>query len=369
MRAYLDYNATAPLRPEIRAAMLEVLDGPANPSSIHAEGRHARHLIDEARGKIARLAGACADQVYFTSGATEANNWALAQAGSRLASSIEHPSVRSVPGATAVPVTASGVLDLPALEEALSRAAAPVLLSCMLVNNETGVIQPVAEAAALMGRQGGWLHCDAVQAAGKLDFNLTDLGASYVTLSSHKLGGPHGIGALVVGPGMIDALRPLIHGGAQEARRRAGTENVAAAVGFGAAADLAEAAIRDQPRLAALRDAMEAELTACAPELVVLGADAPRVGGTSLMALPGLAAETQLIALDMAGVAVGTGAACSSGKIEGSHVVASMRREDLARCAIRVSLGWNTTADDLAKFTGSWQELYRRHRGRSAQRA
>ena len=362
---YLDYNATAPLRPEAAAALEEALRETGNPSSVHAFGRRARRRVEDAREAVAALVGARPAGVIFTSGGSEANNLALSglPAGRILVSTVEHDSVlQAAPGARRLPVDAEGRVELDALAAALEEddgAGGPALISVMLANNETGVIQPIAEIAALARARGALVHCDAVQAAGRLDIDLAALGGAALSLSAHKLGGPQGAGALVLAEGV--AVAPLIRGGGQERRRRAGTENVPAIAGFGAAA----AAVLDTPKpdseLAGLRDGLEARLQALAPELVVFGAQAARLANTSCFALPGLSAETQLMALDLAGIAVSSGAACSSGKVEPSHVLQAMGADrETAAAAIRVSLGWATTAAELERFIEAWDGLYRR---------
>lgn len=342
-QSYLDHNATAPLRPEARAALLAALDLDGNPSSIHRPGRAARGLIEEARGSVARLVAASPEEVVFTSGATEANNLCLAgaPAASLLASAGEHDSVLAAAEARTVPLTPDGRIDLQALDRLLSDAEPPCLLSLMAANNETGVLQPLVEAAGRVRDAGGRLHLDAVQAAGRLPPEALSLG-DYVSLSSHKLGGPKGVGALVLRDEA--ALAASIKGGGQERRLRAGTENVAAIAGFAAAAEaaLAERA-GEQRRLGGLRDRFERDLHALAPDAVVFGAAAPRLANTSCFAVPGTRAETLLISLDLAGVYLSSGSACSSGKVARSHVLAAMGVEDrLAGAALRLSLGWNS---------------------------
>ncbi len=365
-RLYLDHNATSPLKPEVRAAMLEAMDRATNASSIHAEGQWARRKVNEAREEIAALTGAKPDQVYFTSGATEANNWVLRHARRPVVSAIEHPSVReAAPDAALIPVGHDGVADLAALD-ALLGGQATTLVSLMLVNNETGIVQPVRQAAEIAHRHGARLHVDAVQAPGRIGVDVEALGADYLTLSAHKLGGPQGMGALIMA-GIAD-LPPWMLGGRQENRRRAGTENVAGAIGFGVAARLAQDHAAENMRLAALRDSLEDRLATSAPELLAIGRQSPRVGNTSLLALPGLPAETQVIALDMDGISVSAGAACSSGKVEPSPVLAAMGYDEtISRCAIRVSLGWTNGHADIARFIASWQKLHSRHAGRIAQ--
>ncbi len=364
---YLDYNATAPLRRQAAEAMVEAFSVAGNPSSVHGFGRAARRLVETAREAVAALVGAEPDQVVFTSGGTEANNLALSGPAGRpvLLSAGEHDSLlKAAPSAILVALDASGALDLEALEQALDQAretgAPPVLVSIMLANNETGVIQPLERVAELVHARGGRLHCDAVQAAGKLPLDKTRLGADLLSLSAHKLGGPMGVGALVADR---DAgLTPLIRGGGQERRRRAGTENVAAIAGFGAAVlaarqDLAEGA--EMPRLARLRDRMEDAVQAAAPAARLFGADAPRLPNTSCFTMPGVRAETQVMALDLAGIAVSAGAACSSGKVEPSHVLRAMGVGPLeAEQAIRVSLGWATREADISLFLEAWKALY-----------
>jgi cysteine desulfurase len=366
-RLYLDWNATAPLRSEARAAMIAALDAPGNPSSVHAEGRAARCLIEEAREQVAALAGAKAPEVVFTSGGTEANMLALSPTGAvggarcekLLVSAIEHPSVlaggRFPAGAVEpLPVTAGGQIELAALERRLARLEGRALVSLMLANNETGVIQPVSNAAALVHEAGGILHVDAVQAPGRIPCEINVLGADLLTLSGHKIGGPKGVGALIRRePGGADAL---IKGGGQERGLRAGTENVAGIVGFGAAA----AAVRrcfaaERARMIALRDRLEAGLEAASPGAVIFGAEMERLPNTTLFALPGVKAETAIIALDLDGVAVSSGAACSSGKVQSSHVLAAMGvPPPLARGAVRVSLGPTTTEFEVDRFIAAW---------------
>ncbi|MEI6559347.1 MAG: aminotransferase class V-fold PLP-dependent enzyme [Rhodospirillaceae bacterium] len=359
---YLDYAASAPLRPEVRVAMAEAMVLTGNPSSPHRFGRTARAALEAARRQVAALAGAAPAGVVFTSGGSEANTLALTglAVGSRIVSAIEHESVlAAAPGAVRLPVTADGVADLAALEALLARLPAPVLLSLMRVNNETGVIQPVAEAAALVHRAGGLVHCDAVQAAGRLPLDRAALGADLLTLSAHKLGGPAGVGALILDERL--ALAPLIPGGGQERRRRGGTENLIGIIGFGAAAALAAASLADTPRLAALRDHLECAARRLAPDVVIFGARAPRAAGLTCLARPGRRAETLVMALDLAGVAVSAGAACSSGKTRASAVLTAMAVDDaLARCAIRVSLGWASGERDVERFLAAWGEVKQR---------
>lgn len=370
-RIYLDWNATAPLRPEARAAMVAALDAVGNPSSVHKEGRAARHLIEAARENVAALIGAEPRNVIFTSGGTEANALALtphlacgsdeAPRGRLLLSAIEHASVRAGGRFTAdrveeIPVNADGVVDLGALERRLAElAGSRPLVSIMHANNETGVLQPIAAAAAIVHASGGLLHVDAVQSVGKIPFDINPLGADLVTLSAHKLGGPKGVGALVLRSAGLHVADPLIRGGGQERGLRAGTENVAGIVGFGAAASAARAQSEEACRIKALRERLEAGLERAA---IVFGAGVKRLPNTTLFAVPGVKAETALIALDLAGFAVSSGSACSSGKVSASHVLAAMGvPAALAAGAIRVSIGYATTEGDIDLFLRAWTKL------------
>jgi cysteine desulfurase len=359
-RAYFDWNATAPLREQARAATVAALALTGNASSVHAEGRAARRLVEQAREQVAGFAGAEAKNVTFTSGATEANMLALTPAieiGGRkeprdrlFVSAIEHPSVRSGGRFPAemleeFPVTGEGVVDLHALRSAIARAERP-LISVMLANNETGVIQPIADIAAIVHAANGVLHVDAVQGPGRIDCRIGELGADLMSLSAHKLGGPQGAGALIR-RGDIHIADPLIKGGGQERSQRAGTENVAAIAGFGAAAAVA-ANQADAGRMAGLRDCLEAGIKAISPQAVIFGEKAPRLPNTTLFTVPGMKAETAIISFDLNGIAVSSGSACSSGKVQASHVLAAMGVEpSLAQGAVRVSLGWATSDRDI----------------------
>jgi len=368
-RVYFDWNATAPLREEARAAMMEALGATGNASSVHAEGRAARRLVEDARAEVAALVGAEPKNVTFTSGATEANMLALTrslEAGPEKAprdrlfvSAVEHPSVLgggrfAQEQVSKLGVDGNGVVDLAALEQVLGEAERP-LVSVMLANNETGVIQPISEIAAVVHAANGLLHVDAVQAPGRIACDMAELGADLMSLSAHKLGGPQGVGALIT-RGDIHIAEPLIRGGGQERFVRAGTENVAGIAGFGAAA----AAVRaggeaDAGRMAVLRERLEAGLKAATPEIVIFGADVPRLPNTTLVAAPGLKAETAIIAFDLNGIALSSGSACSSGKVAPSHVLAAMGvQPNLARGALRVSLGSTTTEAHVEQLLGAW---------------
>jgi cysteine desulfurase len=357
---YLDWNATAPLRSEAAVAIAEALALGGNPSSVHRRGRAARQLVERGRAAVAALLGAPVDGVVFTSGGTEANHLALLGSGRErvLISAVEHSSVlQAAPDAERIPVDSDGIVDLAALSAMLDIDRRPALVSVMLANNETGVIQPVAEIAGIAHAQGALFHCDAVQAAGKIPLSGTEIGADLVTLSAHKIGGPSGIGALV---SAVD-VTPLLRGGGQERRRRAGTENLSGIAGFAAAA--MTCASGEYVRIRDLRDRLEAAL----PDAVIIAAAAPRLPNTSAIAMPGVSAETQIIAFDLDGVMVSAGAACSSGKVGPSHVLAAMRvAPELANATIRVSLGWSTSEADIAHFIDAWMALYRRRRGRKA---
>lgn len=356
--AYLDHNATSPLRPAAFDAMVEALRAGGNPSSVHGVGRRSRAIVDMARREVAALVGALPAETIFTSGGTEANNLALSGAGRRrvLVSAIEHDSVRrAVPQAEILPVDGDGVLDLAALERALATSAEPALVSVMLANNETGVLQPIADVVRLARAAGALVHCDAVQGAGKVPVDLHGLGVDYLSLSAHKLGGPAGVGALVVRSGA--QLRPDRRGGGQESNRRAGTENVSGIAGFGAAAEQARCGLD----VTELRDRLEFALVQIAASAKVFGARAPRIGNTTCISMPGVPAETQVMAFDLAGVCISAGAACSSGKVHRSTVLEAMGVPAAeAGCATRISLGWNSEAADIERLIVAWQSLYTR---------
>jgi cysteine desulfurase len=372
-RSYLDWNATTPLRPEAAEAFRAALAVPGNPSSVHAEGRAARRLIEDAREEVAALVSARPGDVFFTSSGTEANMLALTPAiqtaderrprEKLFISAIEHASVRaggrfSSNAVSDIAVEKDGRVDLAALAEALAGASRP-LVSIMLANNETGVVQPIAAAAAIVHAAGGLLHVDAVQAVGRIPSDINALGADLMTLSAHKLGGPKGIGALIRAREDIHFPDPLIRGGGQERGLRAGTENVAGIAAFGAAAT---AARRNGPaeaeRMRALRDTLENGLKAIAPGAVIFGAVVERLPNTTLFAAEGLKAETAVIAFDLEGVAVSSGAACSSGKVQPSHVLAAMGVSPaLTRGAVRLSLGWSTTETDVERCLNAWRKL------------
>lgn len=377
-RIYLDHNASAPVHPMVREAIADALALCGNASSVHAEGRQLRALIEGAREKVAALVGARPRDVIFTSGGTEANVTALSPVNvSRAAPErvvcficgIEHPSVLSggrfaADAVRRIPATGDGVIDIAALEREIAAhievaGEGTFMVSLMLANNETGAVQPVAQVAEIVAEHGGILHCDAIQAAGKVPVDIGRLGAHILSISAHKIGGPQGVGALVLGNGWVDLPSPLLTGGGQEFRARSGTENAGGIAGFGVAAEAAMNGLDQVAERAKLRDRMEAEITVRAPGAAIFAKNAPRLPNTSNFAVPGLRAETIVIALDLAGVAVSAGSSCSSGKVEQSHVLEAMGVEaDLARGAIRVSLGRDTTDQDIEAFLAAWGEVH-----------
>jgi cysteine desulfurase len=369
-RVYLDWNATTPLRPEARQAMAAAWEVAGNPSSVHAEGRQARRLVEDARAAVSAAVGARPQDVVFTSCGTEANALALTPGLRRgagepvrrlLVSAIEHTSVlsggRFAPEAIGtVPVTGSGLIDIEHLRRLLA-VGPPALVSVMLANNETGALQPVGEVADIVHEAGGLLHVDAIQALGKIPFDINLMKADLVTLSAHKIGGPKGVGALVLAD-EAQGLEPLLRGGGQELGRRAGTENVAGISAFGAATAVAMAALAgDAARLQALRERLEKGLQQT-PGMIVFSEDVPRLPNTTLFTVPGLKAETAVIGFDLGGIAVSSGSACSSGKVQPSHVLAAMGfGRELAQGAVRLSLGWSTSEADIDLALQAWRKL------------
>jgi cysteine desulfurase len=362
---YLDYNATAPIRPEAREAVLRAFELAGNPSSVHAAGRAARDVVETARKQVGELIGVVAGSVTFVSGGTEANALAIESAVASgvkriVVSAIEHDAVVETAAASgvsveALPVDANGVADLSKLSDLLA-GEGRTLVCLMLANNETGVVQRVAEASAIVRAADGLLHVDAVQAAGKIGIDFTALGADTMALSAHKIGGPQGVGALVAGTRANVVRRQ--HGGGQERGRRAGTENVAGIAGFGAAAS---AALRDLP-LAADQGIWRDFLAQRVKEAggVVLGEGAERVPQTLCLAAEGFASQVQVMNLDLAGVMVSAGSACSSGKVKASRVVEAMGRSDLAPFALRVSGGWASTEADWIVCGDAWLAAWKR---------
>jgi cysteine desulfurase len=369
-RVYLDWNATTPLRPEARAAMAAAWDLSGNPSSVHAEGRASRRLVEDARAALAGSVGADARNVIFTSGGTEANSLALTPGLRRnsglpinrlIVSAIEHASVltggrfpREATGT--LRVTRSGVVDLDHLRDMLADGP-PALVSVMSANNETGAVQPIAQVAEIVHDAGGLLHVDAVQSIGKTTFNINELKADLTSISAHKIGGPKGVGALVVSEGLA-SLDALIRGGGQEQGRRAGTENVAGIAGFGAAAKAAMTSLDgDMALVEALRNRLEIGLRQTRG-VFVFSDNVPRLPNTALFTVPGLKAETAVIGFDLEGIAVSSGSACSSGKVQPSHVLAAMGfAPEPAKGAVRLSLGWSTTETDIDRCLEAWRKL------------
>ncbi len=370
MSIYLDHNATARVRPQAIAAMTQVMEHVGNPSSIHAAGRTARAVMEQARADIGALISAPDSTVIFTSGGTEANTIAIESAvaaGARrlIVSAIEHDSVQETSRILGVevevlPVDSDGVADLGWLRERLARwdaADGKPFVALMLANNETGVIQPVVEVSEIVRAADGWLHVDAIQAAGKIAVDSRALGADTLSISAHKLGGPQGIGALTFGPRATLSRRQ--HGGGQERGRRGGTENLPGIAGFGAAAVAALAGLEAYQARAIWRDAVADRLKAAGG--VVMGEAAPRLPNTLCIATPDFTSDLQVMGLDLAKVMISAGSACSSGKVKASPVLMAMGQGDLAGCAIRVSGGWDTTNTDWNTFADVWLDAHDRH--------
>ena len=363
LRTYLDHNATQPLREESRAAMIAAMDRYGNPSSVHAEGRAARAIVEAAREQVAALVNAKPGEVVFTSGATEANAlaiggrpWSAVLFGNAEHAAVLAPARRLNTVLTELPCGADGVQDISGAEAWASMLPASdgaAFASLALANGETGVVQPVSDLAARLAPFGVVVHSDAAQAAGRMPVDFNALGVSLMSVSAHKMGGPKGVGALIVRDGT--PLDALIVGGGQEKRRRAGTESVIAIAGFGAAADAARRDLDRAQNTAVLRDGLEAAILRNTPEAIVIGAGVERLANTSLISMPGKTAETLVIKLDLAGFAVSAGAACSSGKVASSHVLEAMGvPPEIARGAVRVSLGPETTVEDIERFVAAW---------------
>lgn len=375
-RTYLDWNATAPLRAEARAAMVSALDLVGNPSSVHAEGRKARAVVEDAREQIASVLGVRAGDVYFTSGATEGAAWALTPHAVRgagplaklLVSATEHACVLqghrfAAERVQQIGVDKDGRLDLVALQARLTGGGA--MIAVQAANNETGVLQPTARIAEIARETGSVFVADIVQLAGRASCDAREIGADVILLSGHKIGGPKGVGALVIANNRVQP-EPLIRGGGQEKRQRSGTENVAAIAGFGAAFAAAAAEAKDFAlRAAGLQRRLEAGLRAIRPDTIIFGDVAERLPNTSCFAVAGIPAEMALIALDLDGTSVSSGSACSSGKVGASHVLAAMGVPDaLARCAIRVSTGRDSREADIDQFLATWAGINSRHADR-----
>ena len=366
-RIYLDYNATAPIRPEVIELMCEIMDTVGNASSVHEPGRQARQRVETARQQVAELVSASAKNIIFTGSGTEADNLALRGFLPRhlIVSGVEHgailaPALLLDPYASIVKVGLQGQLDLASLEAALSASDGPALVSLMLANNETGVIQPVAEAAEIAHAHNALVHCDGIQGAGKILVDIDQLGVDLLSLSGHKIGGPQGVGALVMREDR-SVLAQMV-GGGQEMGRRSGTENVAGIAGFGEAARLAASELEQFAELTTMRNRMEEQLAEIAPSRKVIGSDVPRLPNTSCVTMPGVRSDTQVMALDLAGISVSAGSACSSGKVSASHVLDAMGMElDEAMTAIRISLGRSTTEDEINRFVETWSLIFKRN--------
>jgi len=371
---YLDYNASGLVRPEVQAAMAEALAEGGNPNAVHAAGRRARARVETARSRVADLIGADPTAVVFSSGGTEANAQAIASAIASgcerlIVSATEHPCVAEAANASGVPVEtlpvdADGVVDLAWLETALGRAGGRALVAIHHANNESGVIQPIKAVAVLVRAAGGWLHIDAIQSAGKIPVDMRTLDADTLTLSAHKLGGPQGVGALISKDG-VPIIRTL-HGAGQERGLRAGTENVPGIAGFGVSADCAARDLSDAMTHATWRDAAEATVKAAGA--TIIGGAVERLPNTLFMAVEGWDSPQQLITLDLQGVMVSAGSACSSGKTKPSKAISAMGLESLATGGVRVSGGWGTVADDWSRFAEAWVTSYERYRLRHAER-
>lgn len=355
---YLDHNATAPIRPEVAKLMTAMLLETGNPSSIHYAGRSARNHIENARQRIGRIFDVDAKQIIFTSGATESNNTILNGFRDKriLVSAIEHPSLLDAGVAyETIPVTRDGVVDLNALQALLNNGIPTALISVMLVNNETGVIQPVAEIAAIAKQHGTLVHCDVTQAVGRIPFTRASLGVDFMTLSSHKIGGPQGVGATIFAAKA--PLPKLLLGGGQENRQRAGTENVAGIAGFGLAVEIAQQSIPAFQALETLRNKLEHAIQQSVPNTIIHGKNAQRVANTSCFSVVGIQSETMLMNMDLEHIAISSGSACSSGSIKPSHVLLAMGvNSETAKCAVRISMGWDTTTSDIDHFLEIWEK-------------
>ena len=377
-RYYLDYNATTPVRPEAIEAVARAMATIGNSSSVHAEGRSARAIVEEGREKLRALVNAPVNGVIFTGGGTEAIHYALngtvkTGAVKRIfVSAIEHAAVPANAAETGaavetIPATAKGVADLCWLRERLkdydARRDGGFLVCVMFANNETGIIQPVREAADIAHENGGLIFIDAAQAVGKVPVNFVMSGADLMAITAHKFGGPIGVGALIAAPNL--PLHPIMRGGGHEQNRRAGTHNVPAIAGLGVAADLAAGSIAKTPKIAAMRDRMQDAAEAAGA--IVWGKSEARLPGTLSLSAPGFPSQTQLMTMDLAGIAISSGSACSSGKTKPSHVLTAMGADDaLASSGIRVSLGWNSTDEDADAFCREWPDAYRRIKARAA---
>ena len=359
---YLDYNATSPLRAEVKAAILDILGEPGNPSSIHSSGRRARAKLEKSRIQVANLIGAKPENIIFTSGATEADILAIkgTQHADVIISSIEHDAVLSaVPEAKKAPVDENGIIRLEELDKLLSKTEQPCLVSIMWANNETGVIQPIKEIINVSSFYGAIVHADAVQALGKIPIDFNASGLDMMSISAHKIGGVSGIGALIIKDEV--KLQPLMVGGGQERGQRSGTENIIGIVGFGAAAEVLSINNGEQNEIRRLRDLFELKLLEKVPSVEILCKNVPRLCNTSAVVMPGVSAETQIIAFDLEGIYISAGAACSSGKVKPSHVIEAMGLSgDALTNTIRVSFGWQNKESHVDRLVDTWLKLYKR---------
>ena len=358
---YLDYNATAPLRPEAVQAMAGLANMPANPSSIHHFGRMARARMDTARQQLCAAVNISVHDMIFTSGGTEANNLVLGNFSHIITSAVEHDAILAAcPEADIIPVDGEGCVRLDKLEAMLDAVPETdkkqVLVSVMAANNETGVIQPLARVAELCRHYQVACHSDMIQYLGKAPIDLAALGVDFASFSAHKIGGPTGVGALYCRAGQ--KLVSLLRGGGQEQGRRAGTENLPGIIGFGAA--IAAQDLASIEAQASWRDAAEAEIQAACPEIQIMGGKASRLANTSALYLPGLAAQKAVMMLDLAGFSISAGAACSSGKVKDSHVIAAMARPEAAAHVIRISGGWQSEQADWSGVAAALIEIYKR---------
>ena len=369
-RIYLDYNATAPLRPKARDAIMSAHADPLNASSVHAYGRMGRKIIEDTRATLASAINCPAAQITFNSGATEGNNTVISHFAQTcptetiLVGATEHPAIHDLPYASikTIPVDHNGIIDMEALAALLADETRTCLVSVMMANNETGTVQPIKDIAMLAHSKGALMHCDATQGLGRMNIDMQDLGIDLMSVSSHKIGGPQGVGALAIS---LCGIAPvLLHGGGQEKKLRAGTENVAGIAGFGAA--IAQACTQqtieaEQQRLNALRTNMENDMLALMPQAVIHAHSAARLPNTTLISIPGAKAESMLMAFDLDKIAVSNGSACSSGTVKTSHVLRAMGIEDdLAKGTLRISTGWQTTPSDIQSLIQSFSKIIQR---------
>ena len=356
---YLDYNATAPIKTEVLSLVTKIMGEVGNSSSVHHFGQRARKYIEDARNQVAELCHATPEQVIFTSGATESNNTVLYGFKEKhvLVSAIEHPAVLdSAPHAEKIPVTCDGLIDIEAYKALLNQSPPPAIVSIMYVNSETGVIQPIQELAKLAHEAGALFHTDAVQAAGRIELDINALNVDYMSLSAHKMSGPQGVGALIMKQGQH--LPKFMQGGGQEKNCRAGTHNTAGIAGMGLAAQMAQENLDHYVKITELRNYMEKQIRKISNEAIIYSENAPRVGNTCNVGLPNKPAQTQLMQLDLAGIAVSSGSACSSGSFKPSHVLTAMcASEEEAKSALRISIGWATTADEIDRFLEVWSKI------------